>query len=200
MYEESASSAAVWPPPPNVTPNVTTPFKNIHLTEAGKFSVSDYRVGNLSVHDGGITISGNAVQPAELQYWVLVGVFFVRLWLLIAILFEYIRSPRNSALRWEEIDNVVLDPNRGRVGIAYQEVNKKGVVKHYVLATKLLPADYEAFTTAVRSTGRATIIEGPSRTLRIAFGSPVGYSLLTGWLITACVFALISEFGFMRGH
>ena len=83
------SPAAVWPPAPTARPIAAVPFKNVQLRTVGY--ISDFRTGEIGIHADGVSITGKAVRPSEQQYWILVGVFIVRLWLIAVVLMEAVR-------------------------------------------------------------------------------------------------------------
>jgi len=183
----------VWPPAPITVPFASVPFRNINLVIRGQYSVSDFRVGAITVNEEGVTIRGKSVWSGEKQFWVVLLSCFLFLWPAVVMLLERLRFPRESMLAWDQVDVVVLDCRRRRVGVAYKESGKNGKVRRYVLASSLAPSEFDDFDRAVRKIGRATSVDTTGTSLYTPFGSPAGYAVLVSWAIMAlylCVAAL----------
>ncbi|HEY3332240.1 MAG TPA: hypothetical protein VGK19_19585 [Capsulimonadaceae bacterium] len=210
----AATSSAVWPPPPNVAPVATVPFTNNQMRSHGYAPfikenevglglfpaprggfVSDFRKGTLAVHGDGILIDGNAVTPIRRQYTWLLVMFFLRLWLIGAILFEVARRPASLALRWEDIDEVVFVPKSRHICLVYHELTDTG--KRRTNSLTFRPPDYEynAFKAAIDGNAPSSVTVIHAGKVHSTFASAVGYSWLTGIaiaIVVSAVFEIVS--------
>ena len=186
----TSTSTAVWPPPPTTSPTTSVPFKNIYVVSKGY--ISDFRVGTMAVYGEGITIAGKTVMSSERQYWWLVVLFFVRIWLIAAVAMEYwLRKEASLALEWRQISRLVFQPKKRNVCIAYTLTDDKGRVKEFSLATKLTQPLYDAFTSSVAANAPPNVEIVGNGKLSTSFRSAAWYSLLTCWLIVAAVAAIV---------
>ena len=201
---DSRKPATIWPPPPNVPPTESVPFKNIRLGSMG--SVSDFRVGTVSVLSDGVTITGLAVPPFRTQYWILLTaflthlvlivlnpyLFFLQLWLVAAIVLECaFRRPMSLVIAWNDIDQIAFIPDKSQVCIVYRMHDSGNLTRRYSLPTGLDSVHYAEFDKAVEAYAPSDLrISVGGRLTYSHFSSPDDCSLITGWLMVAAAYGL----------
>ncbi len=121
--------------------------------------VSDFREGTVTLTDEGISVDGRAVLPAGQRALILLASIFVGV-LIVLILLEYaIRVARSHRLPWSCVDEIVLEPHKNRVCLAYHLPERPDSV--FSLAFRLTPPLlYENFVQAARHFAPEKVREG----------------------------------------
>ncbi len=114
-----------------------------------KGTVSDYREALITLTREDLRLEGKAVLPQETQIPLILAGFVVGVGpLLVALILEYaVRQPRIDYFRWDDIEEIVLEPGKQRACLVYH--HPKRPHKLASLAFRL-GVDYENFATVVR--------------------------------------------------
>lgn len=144
--------AAVWPPPPVVQPSAApwnipfTPFKYLYRRAAGPVAaralISDFREGNLFFDEYGIIIDGRACPRAEIRYAVVIPC--ICLGLLVGAVVNYImeyavQHPERIGVRWDQVRQIALDPNKPQGCLVYDAPDYKGRPRTFSLGFTMTP-------------------------------------------------------------
>jgi hypothetical protein len=122
-----------------------------------KGTVSDYREALITLAQESIRIEGRSVLPQETQIPIMILGIPVGV-LVVALILEYaVRQSRIDELRWNEIEEIVLEPHKKRACIVYQ--NPKKPHKFFSLAFAL-GENYEDFVTSARQFVPTKVHEG----------------------------------------
>lgn len=178
-----AYDGSVWPPPPTNQASLpqaqTYPFKTLLSYVQG--SVSNFRVGTVTLYPEGVAIQGKAIIRYEIQVPILILCLFLRLGFLVAYaIMEYgLRRDEVANVSWSDVRLLVLSPKKQRVCLVYDAPNYKHVTKTFSLAFKLEPALYERFVASVGQSIPERVQEGKLR----AWTSPPVWVFCGGVLI-----------------
>ena len=188
---------SVWPPPPTnqaLLPQAQTyPFKTLLNYVQG--SVTNFRVGTVTLYPEGATIQGKAVIRYEIQVPILIVCLLLRLGFLVAYaIMEYgLRRDEMVNVPWSDVRLLVLSPKKQRACLVYDAPNYKQVVKTFSLAFKLEPALYDRFVASVRQSIPERVQEGKLR----AWTSPPVWVFCGGALVGLAILLIVF---LMTGH
>jgi len=182
---------SIWPPPPTNQASLpqaqTYPFKTLLNYVQG--SVTNFRVGTVTLYPEGVAIQGKAIIRYEVQVPILILCLFLRLGFLIAYaIMEYgLRRDDMVNVPWSDVRLLVLAPKKQRVCLVYDAPNYKGVVKTFSLAFKLESALYENFVAAVGQSIPERVQEGKLR----AWTSPPVWVFCGGALLGLAILLVV---------
>ena len=188
---------SVWPPPPTnqaLLPQAQTyPFKTLLNYVQG--SVTNFRVGTVTLYPEGATIQGKAVIRYEIQVPILIVCLLLRLGFLVAYaIMEYgLRRDEMVNVPWSDVRLLVLSSKKQRACLVYDAPNYKQVVKTFSLAFKLEPALYDRFVASVRQSIPERVQEGKLR----AWTSPPVWVFCGGALVGLAILLIVF---LMTGH
>ena len=169
-----------------------TPFKYLYRRgsgpDAAKAPVSDFREGVLLFDEQGVIIDGKACPRAEIRYWVATP--FILLGLVVAAVMHYIleyavQHPERIGVRWEQVRQITVDPNKPQGCIVYDAPNYKGAIRTFSLGMTITPGYEETLRYAAR-----TFIPDRFQESRLRNATP-----LWVWIFLAVFFAAL--FGFL---
>ena len=148
---------AVWPPPPSVEAPLAAwfPFRFLDLRIQG--AAPNFRGGWIGVEPTGVIVHSKIITRSRLP--ILLGpVYVFRHWLppylwysLLAVFILYIlilhlfRRPITLVVPWEQVDQIVLDEEKHRVGIVYGVPDHDGEITTYSLVLALSASLYPSF-------------------------------------------------------
>jgi hypothetical protein len=122
--------------------------------------VSDYRTGFVTLTQEAVYLQGQAVLPSSTRSWIIIPCILLSI---VAVIIVYYilefaaRRPQSSRLSWDDVQEIVLEPVKGRVCIVYSEPDKPKPV--FSLAFKPGPY-YDNFVQAARYFAPEKVREG----------------------------------------
>ncbi|MBC8102657.1 MAG: hypothetical protein H7Z41_08730 [Cytophagales bacterium] len=150
-----------------------------------KGMVSDYRSGVVALTPEGVYLQGQAVLPQKTRLWIvlpliLLGVIIAAV--VSSVLENYARNPKQDTLSWDQVQDIVLEPAKGRVCLVYRE----SVQPKTVFSLAFRPGShYENFELAARYFAPKKVREGKIGPAT----SPWVYVVLVGVIVM--IFALL---------
>jgi hypothetical protein len=150
-----------------------------------KGTVSDYREALITLTREDLRLEGRAVLPQETQIPLMLAGLVVGVGpILVALLLEYaVRQPRSDYFRWDDIEEVVLEPGKQRACLVYRHPKRPN--KFASLAFRL-GEDYENFASAARQRVPEKVREGK-------IGSAISpiFWIWMGLIVAMIIFGLI---------
>ena len=195
----SDTATAVWPPPPSggATLAAWFPFRFLDLRVKG--AAPNFRGGWIGVEAPGIIVRSKIVTRSycQLLIWPL---YVARNWLplylwlgLLAAFALYIlmlylsRKPMTLSVPWEQVEQIVLDEKKQRVGIVYGVPDPVGEFKTYSLVFALNAALYSSFRGAVERDAPSLMVADKLRGESLA---PLLLPVLNGLAVLMLAFLL----------
>lgn len=195
--ELPGQNSGIWPPPPTGQAQAPQtlpgcPFKWIYRRAPGalgvKAKISDVREGYLQFSPEGILIQGKAVLRAETRAWILVPCYLAGLLIgaiVASILETACRHDEYFGVRWADVKEVMLAPNKQQACLVYDAPNYAGKIMTFSLAFTPTPGYYEMFAQAARQYSPVTVAEDRLRNAT----TPAAWAILG--LLLAFVIGLI---------
>ena len=165
-------NAGVWPPPPTgqvqSVPQTLPgcPFRWIYRRSPGplgiKANISDVREGFLQFSPEGVVIQGKAVLRAETRTLILVPCYLLGLLvgvMVASVLETACRHDEYFGVRWSDVKQVLLAPQKQQACILYDAPNYAGRIMTFSLAFTPSPGYYELFAQAPRQYSPVAVTE-----------------------------------------
>lgn len=143
-----------------------------------KAKISDVREGYLQFSPEGVLIQGKAVLRAETRTLILVPCYLagVLVGAVVASLLETAcRHDEYFGVRWADVKEIVLAPNKQQACLLYDAPNYAGKIMTFSLAFTPTPGYYEMLAQAVRQSASVTVTEDRLRNAT----TPVAWAALT---------------------
>lgn len=162
----------VWPPPPvgqpqEAQPLAVCPFKWVYRRAPGstgaRVPISDIREGVLRFDTQGIVIQGQAVLRAETRALILIPCYLAGLLIgaiVASVLESACRHDEYVGVRWEQVKEILLAPNKQQACLLYEAPNYAGKLMTFSLAFTPAPGYYEALAQAARQYAPSPVSEG----------------------------------------
>ncbi len=131
---------------------------------------------------GGITIAGKMQPRAEIFQTIQIITFLLHLLICIiaTVIMRYaMLRPEQLRLSWQQVRQIVLQPEKRRACIVFDAPNYKNVIKTFSLAFTMPPAEYEAFSNMANQFGAGQTTVGKLRSAT----SPVVWVVLILFVI-----------------
>lgn len=153
--------------------------------------VSDFREGTIGLDPAGVTIAGKMQPRAEIFQTIQIITFLLSILICIiaSVIMRYAAlRPEQIRLSWQQVRQIVLQPNKRRACIVFDAPNYKNVIKTFSLAFTLPPAEYEAFSNMATQLGVSQTTVGKLRSAT----SPVVWAVLILFVIVT-ILVIIAE-------